>query len=172
VARKGEPVHAWMGIADGLVKITDVIRSGKVVMFSGIPAGAWVGEGSVFKRELRRYDIVAVRQTRVIHVPRATFRGLLDTGFEFDQFIIEHLNERLGQFMAMVEADRMSDPIARVAGAIARLYNPVLSPGMGPFLPRCRRRRWASSRVSPGSARTRRSRRSRRRVSSVPPTAG
>jgi len=135
VARKGEPVHAWMGIAEGLVKITDVIRSGKVVMFSGIPAGAWVGEGSVFKRELRRYDIVAVRQTRVIHVPRATFRWLLDTSFEFDQFIIEHLNERLGQFMAMVEADRMSDPIARVAGAIARLYNPVLYPGMGPFLP-------------------------------------
>ena len=75
MARKGEPVHAWMGIADGLVKITDVIRSGKVVMFSGIPAGAWVGEGSVFKRELRRYDIVAVRQTRVIHVPRDVSRA-------------------------------------------------------------------------------------------------
>jgi CRP-like cAMP-binding protein len=134
VARKGDPVHAWIGVAEGLLKATDVIRTGRVVMFNGIPAGAWVGEGSVIKRELRRYDIFAVRPTRIVHVPRATFRWLLETSFEFNRFIIEHLNERLSQFMAMVETDRLSDPCARVARAISGLYNPVLYPGLGPFL--------------------------------------
>ena len=134
VARKGEPVNAWLGVADGLVKVTDVIRSGKVVMYSGIPAGAWIGEGSVIKRQPRRYDVVAVRPTRIVHVPGATFRWLLETSFEFSQFVMEHLNERLGQFMAMVETDRLSDPIARVARALSSLFNPVLYPGVGPFL--------------------------------------
>jgi CRP/FNR family cyclic AMP-dependent transcriptional regulator len=134
VARKGEPVHAWIGVAEGLLKATDIMRTGKVVMFSGIPAGAWVGEGSVIKRELRRYDIVAVRPTRIVHVPCATFRWLLETSFEFNRFVIGHLNERIGQFMAMVETDRLSDPIARVARAISNLYHPVLYPGLGPFL--------------------------------------
>jgi CRP/FNR family cyclic AMP-dependent transcriptional regulator len=134
VARKGEAVHSWMGVADGLVKASTGFRNGKLVMFAGIPAGSWVGEGSVIKRELRRYDIVAVRPTRIVHVPRATFRWLLETSFEFNRFVIEHLNERLGQFMAMVETDRLSDPIARVARAISNLYHPVLYPGLGPFL--------------------------------------
>jgi CRP/FNR family cyclic AMP-dependent transcriptional regulator len=135
VARKGEPVHAWLGVAEGLLKATDVVSGGKAVMFNGIPAGAWVGEGSVIKRELRRYDIVAVRPTRILHVPAATFRWLLETSFEFNRFVIEQLNERLGQFIAMVETERLSDPIARVARAISGLYHPVLYPGLGPFLP-------------------------------------
>lgn len=134
VARKGEPVNVWLGVAEGLVKVTDVIRNGKVVMYGGIPAGAWIGEGSIIKRQPRRYDVVAVRPTRLVHVPGATFRWLLQTRFEFGQFVMEHLNERLGQFMSMIETDRLSDPIARVARAISSLFNPVLTPGMGPFL--------------------------------------
>jgi CRP-like cAMP-binding protein len=69
-----------------------------------------------------------------MHVPGATFRWLLETRIEFSRFVMEQLNERLSQFMAMVETDRLSDPIARVARAISSLFNPVLYPGMGPFL--------------------------------------
>src|SRR5690349_10658172 len=56
VARKGEVADAWIGVAEGLLKVSAVYRSGKTVMFTGIPEGSWVGEGSVIKRELRRYD--------------------------------------------------------------------------------------------------------------------
>jgi hypothetical protein len=41
------------------------------------------------------------------------------------------LNERLGQFIAMVEYDRLLAPDARVARCIAQLYNPLLYPGLG-----------------------------------------
>lgn len=134
VARKGDAAHSWMGVADGLLKVMGVIRSGKVVVFSGVPEGSWIGEGSVIKRELRRYDIVAVRPTRLAHIPRATFHWLLDTNIDFNRFVIEHLNERLSQFMAMVETDRMSSPTTRLARAIIGLYNPVLYPRMTPLL--------------------------------------
>jgi CRP/FNR family transcriptional regulator, cyclic AMP receptor protein len=134
VAGKGELANAWIGVAEGLLKISAVHRSGKVVMFTGIPEGGWVGEGSVFKRELRRYDIVAMRPSRVMFLPGSTFRWLLDTSLEFSHLIIARLNERLGQYISMVEIDRLSDPVARVARTMATLYNPVLYPHMGALL--------------------------------------
>ncbi|WP_295857352.1 Crp/Fnr family transcriptional regulator [uncultured Xylophilus sp.] len=135
VASKGNSAASWIGVAEGLLKISSVYRTGKVVMFSGIPEGSWVGEGSVVKRELRRYDIVAMRLSRVLHLPASTFRFLLDTSIEFNHAIISRLNERLAQYIGMMEIDRLSDPIARVARTIATLYNPVLNPHMSPILP-------------------------------------
>lgn len=134
VVRKGDPAKAWLGVAEGLLKVSTVHRSGKVVMFSALPEGSWGGEGTVFKRELFRYDMFAMRPSRVIHLPSATFRWLLDTSIEFNHIIISRLNERLGNFMAMVEIDRLTDPVARVACAIGTMYNPVLHPEMGPLL--------------------------------------
>lgn len=135
VARKGEAVHSWIGVIDGLMKASGGFRSGKTVMFSGIPAGSWVGEGSVIKREVRHYDLIAMRRTRVAHVPRATFGWLLDTNLDFNHFVISHLNERLAQFMGMVETDRVPLPPARLARAILSLFNPVLYPEMSTVLP-------------------------------------
>jgi CRP/FNR family cyclic AMP-dependent transcriptional regulator len=134
VARQGDPVTSWIGVADGILKISGVYRSGRTVMFTGIPTGSWVGEGSVLKRELRKYDIVAMRPSRVIHVPRATLHWLLDNSFDFNRFMLSYLNERLGQYIGMVETDRLTDPAARLARSIASLFNPILYPQMGPLL--------------------------------------
>jgi CRP-like cAMP-binding protein len=131
VARKGEPANSWIGVVEGLLKATSDFRSGKSLIYSGIPAGSWIGEGSVLKRELRHYDIVAVKPSRTVHIPRATFRWLLDTSLDFNHFILDHLNERLGQFMGMVETDRIDDPLVKLARSILSLFNPVLYPGMG-----------------------------------------
>jgi CRP/FNR family cyclic AMP-dependent transcriptional regulator len=134
VARKGEPANSWIGVVEGLLKASGDFRSGKSLIYSGIPAGSWIGEGSVLKRELRHYDIVAVQRSRTVHVPRATFRWLLDTNLDFNHFILDHLNERLGQFMGMVETDRVDDPMVKLARSILSLFNPVLYPGMGSAL--------------------------------------
>lgn len=134
VARKGDLAQSWMGVAEGFVKATSVVRSGKVVMFSGLPVGAWFGEGSVIRRTIRQYDVIAMRASRVLHVPQATFRWLMDVNIDFNHYIIDHLNARLGQFMAMTETDRMRDPVVRVARAISGLYDPIIHPGLSPLL--------------------------------------
>jgi CRP-like cAMP-binding protein len=59
---------------------------------------------------------------------------LLETSVEFSRYIIDHLNERTGQFIAMLEVGRITDPAGRVAGALANLFNPVLYPRAGPLL--------------------------------------
>ncbi|MBL8385112.1 MAG: Crp/Fnr family transcriptional regulator, partial [Burkholderiales bacterium] len=130
VCRKGEPVEAWIGIVDGLVKMSSVSPEGKPVTFTGVPTGGWFGEGSLLKHPApRMYDVVAVRDSRIATMPRASFMRLIDTSIAFNRFLLEQLNERLGQFIGIVENDRMLEPDARVARALAQLFNPLLYPG-------------------------------------------
>jgi CRP-like cAMP-binding protein len=135
VCRKGESVEHWIGVVDGLVKMANVSADGKPTSFTGIPSGGWFGEGSLLKDEPRRYDIVALRDSAIAYVPRATFMALLDESVAFNRFLLVQLNERLGQFIGMVEHDRLLGPDARLARGLAGLFNPLLYPGVGPTLP-------------------------------------
>jgi len=63
-----------------------------------------------------------------------TFHWLLDHSIGFNRFIMNQLNERLGQFIAAREIDRMNDTDVRVARSLAALFNPVLYPGVGEVL--------------------------------------
>jgi DNA-binding XRE family transcriptional regulator len=47
---------------------------------------------------------------------------------------MNQLNERLGQFIAAREIDRLNDPDIRVARNLAALFHPVLYPGVGTLL--------------------------------------
>lgn len=134
VCRRGEPVESWIGVIDGLVKMANLSADGKPTTFTGIPTGGWFGEGSLLKDEPRRYDIVALRESRIAYMPRATFMWLLDNSIAFNRFLLVQLNERLGQFIAMVEHDRLLGPDARAARGLAALFNPHLYPGNGPLL--------------------------------------
>ena len=128
VCRKGEPVEHWVGVIDGLVKMTSVSPEGKTTTFVGVTSGGWFGEGSLLKDRRRKYDIGALRASRMALMPRATFEWLLDTDIGFNRFLLMQLNERLSQFIAMVEYQRLLGPDARVARSIAALFNPVLYP--------------------------------------------
>ena len=130
VCRKGEPVDAWIGVIDGLVKMSSLSPQGKPVTFTGLPSGGWFGEGSLLKHpQTRLYDVVAVRDSHIAFLPRAAFLHLLDSSIGFNRFLLHQLNERLGQFIAIVEHDRLLEPDARVARALAQLFNPLLYPG-------------------------------------------
>ena len=128
VCRKGEPVESWIGVIDGLVKMTSMNSEGKTTTFLGVTSGGWFGEGSLLKDKTRKYDVVTLRESRVAYMPRATFEWLLDTSIAFNRFLLLQLNERLGQFIAMVEYERLLEPDARVARSLASLFNPVLYP--------------------------------------------
>ncbi len=130
VCRKGEPVDAWMGVVEGLLKMSSTSPEGKTVTFTGMRTGGWFGEGSMLKTEPRKYDVVALRDSRVAMMPRATFNWLLDHSIGFNRFVLLQLNERLGMFISLVEYDRMLDTDARVARCLSALFNPYLNPGV------------------------------------------
>ncbi len=129
ICTKGEPVDHWYGVIEGLAKMSSDWVTGKTASFTGIAAGGWFGEGSMLKEEPRRYDVVALRDTRVACMRRETFLWLLDNSIAFNRFIITQINERLGLFIGLLESERLLDVDARVARTMAALFHPVLHPG-------------------------------------------
>ena len=127
---RGEPVEYWIGVIEGLLKLSIGSPDGKMATLTGVPSGGWFGEGSLLRTEPRRYDAVALRDSRVALMPRATFYYLLDSSIGFNRFLLLQLNERLAQFIAMLEYERLLDPEARVARCLAWLFNPFLYPGI------------------------------------------
>ena len=107
---------------------------GQTMTYTGLPPGGWFGEGTVLKRESYRYNIQALRRSIVAGLPVDTFHWLLGQSIGFNRFVMNQLNERLGQFIAAREIDRMNSPDARVARSLAALFNPALFPGVGEVL--------------------------------------
>ncbi|MBS0447276.1 MAG: Crp/Fnr family transcriptional regulator [Proteobacteria bacterium] len=134
LCRVGKPVTYWFGVIDGLLKMSNDSALGMPITFTGMPPGGWFGEGTVLKREVYRYNIQALRKSVVAGLSVATFHWLIDRSLPFNRFITQQLNERLGQFIAAREIDRMTDPDARVARSLASLFHPVLYPGVGSLL--------------------------------------
>jgi CRP/FNR family cyclic AMP-dependent transcriptional regulator len=130
VCSKGESIDSWIGIIDGLVKMNNFSPSGKNITFTGVPAGGWFGEGSLLKDATRKYDVIALRETRIARMPRATFEWLVETSLPFTRFLLMQLNERLGQFIGTVENDRMRDVDTRVARCLGAMFNSHLYPGL------------------------------------------
>ena len=134
VCRVGKPVTYWFGVVEGLLKMSSDSAQGANITFTGLPPGGWFGEGTTLKRECYRYNIQALRKSVVAGLPVDTFHWLLDHSIAFNRFVMNQLNERLGQFIAAREIDRLNNPDARVARSLAALFNPVLYPGVGEVL--------------------------------------
>jgi CRP-like cAMP-binding protein len=88
----------------------------------------------VLKRETYRYNVLALRKSLVAGLPADTFHWLLDNSIGFNRYVMWQLNERLGQFIAAREIDRISNPEVRVARSLAALFHPGLFPGVGQVL--------------------------------------
>ena len=134
LCRTGRPATYWFGVIDGLLKMSTDNAQGQTMTYTGIPPGGWFGEGTALKREAYRYNIQALRASRVAGLHVDTFHWLLDHSIGFNRFVMNQLNERLGQFIAAREIDRLANPDVRVARNLAALFNPVLFPGVGEVL--------------------------------------
>ncbi len=134
VCRIGRSPTYWFGVVEGLLKMSNDNADGTSMTYSGLPPGGWFGEGTALKREPYRYNIQALRRSVVAGLPIDDFHWLLDHSIGFNRFVMNQLNERLAQFIAAREADRLNNPDVRVARNLAALFNPVLFPGVGELL--------------------------------------
>jgi CRP-like cAMP-binding protein len=134
ICRVGRPVTFWFGLVEGLLKMSNDDSLGPIMTFAGLAPGGWFGEGTALKREPYRYNVQALRKSLVAGLPVETFHWLLDHSIGFNRFVMCQLNERLGQFIAAREIDRLSEPEVRVARSLANLFHPGLFPGVGQLL--------------------------------------
>lgn len=134
ICRFGKAVTHWYGLVDGLLKMSNDDSQGFVITFTGLAPGGWFGEGTLLKREHYRYNVQALRACRIAGLPVQAFHALQAESIGFNRFITLQLNERLGQFIAAREIDRITDPNLRVARHLAALFHPLLSPNVGGVL--------------------------------------
>lgn len=134
ICRIGRPATFWFGVVDGLLKMSNDTAEGVPLTFAGLPPGGWFGEGTVLKHESYRYNVQALRKSVVAGITVQMFDTLLDSSIAFNRFVMQQLNERLGQFIAAREIDRLTHPDERVARNLAALFHPVLYPGVGQML--------------------------------------
>ncbi|MEY4295397.1 MAG: hypothetical protein RLY82_1085 [Pseudomonadota bacterium] len=131
ICRIGKPVTYWFGVIEGLLKMSSDSAEGKTMTFVGVPSGGWFGEGTALKREPYRYNISALRKSVVAGISIEAFHWLGDHSIAFNKYLMRQLNERLSQFIAAREVDRISNPEQRVARTLASLLNPTLYPKIG-----------------------------------------
>jgi len=127
--RSGGAADHWWGVVDGLLKMCTTERDGRAITFTGLSSGAWFSEGSVLRGEPLRYDVVALRDSKVAMVPAATFFRLYHHHVCFNHYLISLLNERLQQFVVSYEVQRSMSVDSRVARSLASLFNKRLYPG-------------------------------------------
>ncbi len=129
IEHKGVVANAWIGVLAGLIKVSVGNAEGRLASLTGVPAGGWIGEGSLLKSETRKYDVIALRTSVIARLRSDTFYWLLDSSITFNRYLLHQLNERVGQFIGKAEYDRLLAPDARVARCLAELFNPLLYPG-------------------------------------------
>lgn len=131
--RAGDASAYWIGIAEGMVEMYVVGASGRDTVLTCLSEGEWWGEGSLLKREPRRYHVIALRRSRLVLVPIETFMHLRDTDIGFNHHLQDLMNGRISTFVGTLEADRLLSPERRVAKCLQRLCgtdpapNPMLA---------------------------------------------
>ena len=121
IARAGEPCLHWYGLARGILQMYVLAADGSETTLYCLREGEWGGEGSLLKKELRRYDLRAMTPAHVYMVPATTFEALRQSSIAFNHFLCDILNERMGTFVGMLEATRLLGPEMRVARGLLML---------------------------------------------------
>ncbi len=128
VARRGTPADAWLGVAQGLVKIENTAADGRQTTLTHFSVGCWFGEGTLLKHGPWPYDAVAVTDSVVAFLPISTFEWLLDSSIAFNRFLLDQLNARLAQFVERCEHLRLHDAEHHVVHCLNEMVDPRLYP--------------------------------------------
>lgn len=122
VLRAGEPAQGWHAVLGGFIKLQTPAADDNVAAFLALTGGEWFGEGSALRDEPRRYEVVALRDSELLCLPRAQFHELLAASLPFSHAVLHHMNQRLGQAMAIIEANRSGSVEQRVALHLGPLF--------------------------------------------------
>ena len=118
----GKESEGWYAVLWGFVKLQSPFRDEQGSAFLALTGGEWFGEGSALKGESRRYEVVALRDSELVCIPRPQFQEMLATSVPFNHAVLACMNQRLGQAMAIIEANRTGSLEQRLALYLSRLF--------------------------------------------------
>jgi len=126
IARAGEPSTHWYGLIRGYLQMYVVGPDGAETTLYCLPEGEWGGDGSLLKKEMLQYDLRSLTPAHICLIPAQTFETLRRSSIEFNHFLCDVMNARMGAFVGMLVASRLLGPEMRVARALLMLAVPGL----------------------------------------------
>lgn len=117
--RAGERSPGWYGVVDGLVKWSSRGADGKTLSLAGFSTGSWFGEATMIRGARFEYEVVALRPSRVVILPRDICEWLWNNNIEFTKALMEHLAQRVDWLMASYTGNVLLDVDTMVARAVA-----------------------------------------------------
>jgi CRP/FNR family transcriptional regulator, cyclic AMP receptor protein len=115
IAREGMPSTHWYGLLKGYLQMYVVGSDGSETTLYCLREGEWGGDGSLLKKEMRRYDLRALTTAHICCIPVQTFDTLRHASIPFNHYLTEIMNARMGAFVTMLVASRLLKPEVRVA---------------------------------------------------------
>lgn len=125
IIRAGDASTHWVGVIRGFVQMFVIGSDGREATLSCLGDGDWCGEGSLLKRERRRYDAVALHDSRIALVPLDTFLHLRDHSIGFNHYLQDLMNRRMSALITTLLTDKLLGPEHRVAKCVATLCRPL-----------------------------------------------
>lgn len=102
IAREGMPSTHWYGLLKGYLQMYVVGANGSETTLYCLREGEWGGDGSLLKDEMRRYDLRALTAAHICCLPKETFDTLRHHSIEFNHYLIEIMNARMGAFVCVL----------------------------------------------------------------------
>ncbi|QPC29994.1 Crp/Fnr family transcriptional regulator [Caldimonas thermodepolymerans] len=126
---RGDPVTHWVGVAEGLVQLSVGSDDGRISALGHVARGEWFDECALLRGTARRYDAIALRDSRLLLLPDEVFHELLRTRPAFNHYVLAMMAVRAEAALDALEGDRLHDCEVRVARCLAALIDPDLHPG-------------------------------------------
>jgi CRP/FNR family cyclic AMP-dependent transcriptional regulator len=124
LCRQGEPATHWYGIAAGLLRMDMLCEDGGIVTIAAGPVGEWVGEATLILQQPRRYEVTAMRASRVACIAGAVFLEVLEDDVQFNRAVLRTLSARVQYFIEHFAQARALDPERRIAAILVSLAGP------------------------------------------------
>ena len=115
---RGSPPDALFCIDAGIVRLSVTSAGGREAVLGLVTAGHWFGEASLFTGEPRGHDAVAVVDSQVLVVPRATLHELVDDQPDYLLQFLRLMGLRYRWTLARMDHSRLQNLPARLAGII------------------------------------------------------
>ena len=121
--RAGNRSPGWYGVVQGLVKWSSPNADGKSLSLAGFSTGSWFGEATMIRRERFEYEVVALRPSQIVILPRETCERLWNNNIEFTKALMTHLAQRVDWLMSSYTSNVLLDVDTTVARAVAAQFN-------------------------------------------------
>ena len=115
---RGSPPDALFCVEAGIVRLSVTSAGGREAVLGLITAGHWFGEASLFTGEARGHDAVAVVDSQVLVVPRATLHDLVDDRSDYLLQFLRLMGLRYRWTLGRMDDSRLQNLPARLAGTL------------------------------------------------------